>query len=101
MEVLLLTADPGPGSVLPALTLVPHGVRTAAREVAALLDAGPHDAVLVDARTDLVAAPQPVPPLDALADTIQPFPTFAKVYLAAVKALRGKVTAARVPAPVG
>ena len=26
------------------------------REVAALLDAGPHDAVLVDARTDLVAA---------------------------------------------
>jgi hypothetical protein len=42
-----------------------------------------------------------VPPLDVLADTIQPFPTFAKVYLAAVKALRGKVTAARVPAPVG
>jgi hypothetical protein len=67
-------------------------VRTAAREVAALLDAGPHDAVLVDARTDLVAAPQPVLPLDVLADTIQPFPTFAKVYLAAVKALRGKVT---------
>src|SRR5690606_34738244 len=45
-----------PGSVLPALTLLPHGVRTAAPGVAALLDAGPHDAVLVDARTDLVAA---------------------------------------------
>ena len=49
-------SDPDPGSVLPALTLLPHGVRTAAPEVAALLDAGPHDAVLVDARTDLVAA---------------------------------------------
>ena len=56
MELLLLTADPEPGSVLPALTLLPHGVRTAAPEVAALLDAGPHDAVLVDARTDLAAA---------------------------------------------
>jgi len=56
VELLLLTADPDPGAVLPALTLLPHGVRTAAPEVAALLDAGPHDAVLVDARTDLVAA---------------------------------------------
>jgi DNA-binding response OmpR family regulator len=56
VELLLLTADPDPGSVLPALTLLPHGVRTAAPEVAALLDAGPHDAVLVDARTDMVAA---------------------------------------------
>jgi DNA-binding response OmpR family regulator len=56
VELLLLTADPDPGTVLPALTLLPHGVRTAAPEVAALLDAGPHDAVLVDARTDLVAA---------------------------------------------
>ncbi|MFC5994497.1 winged-helix domain-containing protein [Pseudonocardia hispaniensis] len=56
MELLLLTADPDPGAVLPALTLLPHGVRTAAPGVAALLDAGPHDAVLVDARTDLVAA---------------------------------------------
>jgi DNA-binding response OmpR family regulator len=56
MELLLLTADPSPESVLPALSLLPHGVRTAAPEVAALLDAGPHDAVLVDARADLVAA---------------------------------------------
>ncbi len=56
MELLLLTAEPDPNRVLPALTLLPHGVRTAAPEVAALLDAGPHDAVLVDARTDLVAA---------------------------------------------
>ncbi|HTK66647.1 MAG TPA: response regulator transcription factor [Pseudonocardia sp.] len=56
MELLLLTADAHPESVLPALSLLPHGVRTAAPEVAALLDAGPHDAVLVDARSDLVAA---------------------------------------------
>ncbi|HEY0638535.1 MAG TPA: response regulator transcription factor [Pseudonocardiaceae bacterium] len=56
MELLLLTADPDPGSVLPALGLLPHGVRPTAPEVAALLDAGPYDAVLVDARTNLAAA---------------------------------------------
>jgi len=56
VELLLLTADSKPEAVLPSLALLPHGVRTAAPEVAALLDAGPHDAVLVDARTDLVAA---------------------------------------------
>ncbi|MDT7564071.1 MAG: hypothetical protein QOG76_2695 [Pseudonocardiales bacterium] len=56
MELLLLTHDPSVESVLPSLALLPHGVRTAAPEVAALLDAGPHDAVLVDARTDLVSA---------------------------------------------
>ncbi|MCW2632419.1 MAG: transcriptional regulator, winged helix family [Pseudonocardia sp.] len=56
MELLLLTADSKPEAVLPSLALLPHGVRTAAPEVAALLDAGPHDSVLVDARTDLVAA---------------------------------------------
>ena len=56
MELLLLTADRDPESVLPALSLLPHGVRPTAPEVAALLDAGPYDAVLVDARTNLVAA---------------------------------------------
>jgi DNA-binding response OmpR family regulator len=56
MELLLLTADPDPGSVLPALSLLPHGVRPAAPEVAALLDAGPYDAVLVDARADLAGS---------------------------------------------
>jgi DNA-binding response OmpR family regulator len=56
VELLLLTHDPSPDSVLPSLALLPHGVRIAAPEVAALLDAGPHDVVLVDARTDLVAA---------------------------------------------
>ena len=56
MELLLLTADPGPGSVLPALSLLPHVVRPAAPEVAALLDAGPYDVVLVDARSDLAGS---------------------------------------------
>ena len=56
MELLLLTADPNPESVLPALSLLPHGVRPTPPEVAALLDAGPYDAVLVDARVDLAGA---------------------------------------------
>jgi dihydrolipoamide dehydrogenase len=38
-------------------------------------------------------------PLDVLSDTIQPFPTFSEIYVAALKALRGVMTAA--PAPVG
>ena len=56
LDLLLLTADPAPGSVLPSLMLLPHGVRTQAPEVTALLDAGSRDAVLVDARVDLAAA---------------------------------------------
>jgi pyruvate/2-oxoglutarate dehydrogenase complex dihydrolipoamide dehydrogenase (E3) component len=38
-------------------------------------------------------------PLDVLADTIQPFPTFSEIYLAAVKALRREI--ARAHQPVG
>jgi dihydrolipoamide dehydrogenase len=34
-------------------------------------------------------------PLDVLADTIQPFPTFSEIYVAALKALRGEITAAQ------
>jgi DNA-binding response OmpR family regulator len=56
MELLVLTSDTGPHEVLPALALLGHGVRTAAPEVAALLDAGPYDAVLVDARSDLAGS---------------------------------------------
>jgi DNA-binding response OmpR family regulator len=56
VELLLLTADPSPEAVLPALTLLPHKVRQTIPEVAALLDAGPYDAVLVDARVDLAGA---------------------------------------------
>ena len=34
-------------------------------------------------------------PLDVLLDTIQPFPTFSEIYLAALKALRKEIAAAR------
>ena len=40
-------------------------------------------------------------PLDVLADTIQPFPTFSEIYLAALKTLRGEIAAARTPAGAG
>ncbi|MFD7655273.1 winged helix-turn-helix domain-containing protein [Actinosynnema sp. NPDC059797] len=56
IDVLLLTTDSDPEAVLPALSLLPHEVRPLRPEVSALLEAGPHDIVLVDARTDLVAA---------------------------------------------
>jgi hypothetical protein len=35
-------------------------------------------------------------PLEVLRDTIQPFPTFSEIYVAAPKALHGEVTAAQV-----
>ncbi len=38
-------------------------------------------------------------PIDVLADTIQPFPTFSEIYVAALKALRGEIAAA--PKAVG
>jgi DNA-binding response OmpR family regulator len=56
LDLLLLTADPAPGSVLPSLMVLPHAVRTQRPEVTALLEAGSRDAVLVDARLDLAAA---------------------------------------------
>jgi len=56
VQLLLLNADPDPEAVLPALALLPHSVRRSAPEVAALLDAGPYDAVLVDARRELAGA---------------------------------------------
>ena len=34
-------------------------------------------------------------PLEVLRDTIQPFPTFSEIYLAALKALHGQITAAK------
>jgi pyruvate/2-oxoglutarate dehydrogenase complex dihydrolipoamide dehydrogenase (E3) component len=37
-------------------------------------------------------------PLDVLADTIQPFPTFSEIYLGAVKTLRREIATAREPA---
>ena len=56
MDLLLLTADPDPESVLPSLALLAHTVRAAPTEVASLLEAGSADIAVVDARTDLAAA---------------------------------------------
>lgn len=55
-ELLLLTNERDCEAVLPALALLPHRVRSLQPELSALLSAGPHDAVLVDARSDLVGA---------------------------------------------
>ena len=56
MDLLLLTVDPHPESVLPSLSLLAHSVRTAPTEVSSLLEAGTADVAIVDARTDLAAA---------------------------------------------
>jgi dihydrolipoamide dehydrogenase len=40
-------------------------------------------------------------PLDVLADTIQPFPTFSEIYIDALKALRGEIAAASKPVGTG
>ncbi|MGN6598191.1 MAG: winged helix-turn-helix transcriptional regulator [Actinomycetes bacterium] len=53
-DLLLLTSALGPAAqVLPALGLLPHRVRTAPADGAALLDAGSADVVLVDGRREL------------------------------------------------
>jgi hypothetical protein len=36
-------------------------------------------------------------PLEVLRDTIQPFPRFSEIYLAALKALHGQIMTARQP----
>ena len=56
LDLLVLTAEADPTSVLPALDLLPHTVRVRAPEVTALLDAGHRDVILLDARTDLASA---------------------------------------------
>jgi pyruvate/2-oxoglutarate dehydrogenase complex dihydrolipoamide dehydrogenase (E3) component len=40
-------------------------------------------------------------PLDVLRDVIQPFPTFSEIYVDALKALHGQITAARRPVGTG
>jgi dihydrolipoamide dehydrogenase len=40
-------------------------------------------------------------PLDVLADTIQPFPTFSEIYVAALKTLRGHIAVSRKPVGAG
>jgi DNA-binding response OmpR family regulator len=56
MEVLMLTADPAPEEVLPALDLLAHTVRVGPLVVSALVAANACDLVVVDARTDPAAA---------------------------------------------
>ncbi|OZM71515.1 GlnR family transcriptional regulator [Amycolatopsis antarctica] len=56
LDLLVLTAEPEAGAVLPALDLLPHAVRVRPPEVTALLDAGHRDVILLDARTDLASA---------------------------------------------
>ncbi|CEA08925.1 Transcriptional regulatory protein YycF [Arthrobacter saudimassiliensis] len=56
-HILLLTNGSGPSvEVLPALELLNHQVHVVPAEPTALLDTDPCDAVLVDARRDLVGA---------------------------------------------
>ena len=56
-QLLLLTNSLSPSShVLPALGLLAHHVRVLPAEPAALVDAPPADAVLLDARSELAAA---------------------------------------------
>jgi DNA-binding response OmpR family regulator len=56
-SVLLLTSGPEPpADILPSLTLLPHVVRIAPPAVASVGGSQPPDAVLVDARRDLVQA---------------------------------------------
>jgi DNA-binding response OmpR family regulator len=55
--LLLVTARAGePAAVLPSLDLLPHAVRTAPRDVRALVSGPSPDAVLVDARSELADA---------------------------------------------
>jgi hypothetical protein len=39
--------------------------------------------------------------LDVLRDTIQPFPTFSEIYIAALKALHGQIATKRQPSNAG
>jgi DNA-binding response OmpR family regulator len=56
VEILLLTTSSGSAGVLPALDLLPHTVRTAPRDVRALVAGTSPDVVLIDARSDLAEA---------------------------------------------
>jgi DNA-binding response OmpR family regulator len=56
VKLLLLTNDPHADSVLPALALLTHAVRCAPSAVSSVSSAINSEVVIVDARTDLVAA---------------------------------------------
>jgi len=56
LNLLLLTDDPHPNSVLPSLALLSHAVRSAPTEASSLLHAGAVEIAIVDARTDVATA---------------------------------------------
>ncbi|EFV11768.1 winged helix-turn-helix transcriptional regulator [Segniliparus rugosus] len=56
MDLLFMSADPRPEVALPALGLLAHAVRTLPPDFASLIDGGPVDVIIVDARTDLGSA---------------------------------------------
>lgn len=56
MDLLFMGAEPRPEVALPALGLLAHTVRVLPQDFAVLVDAGPVDVVIVDARTDLGSA---------------------------------------------
>jgi len=56
VEILLLTSVPAGHSVLPALDLLPHAIRTAPRDVRTLVAGPSPDVVIVDARLELADA---------------------------------------------
>jgi hypothetical protein len=56
LDLLLLTVDPNPESVLPSLALLAHNVRAVPTEVSSILEDGSADVAIVDARSDLAAA---------------------------------------------
>jgi len=56
VEILLLTTSASAPTVLGALDLLPHTVRTAPRDVRTLLTGPTPDVVLIDARTELADA---------------------------------------------
>ncbi|MDA3644917.1 response regulator transcription factor [Saccharopolyspora indica] len=55
-ELLLLTSEEECEAVLPALALLPHRVRVLPADPGSVLSGGAHEAIVVDARTDLVGA---------------------------------------------
>ncbi len=54
-----------------------------------------YDVTGLAARSPGRPGPRARVPLDVLRDVIQPFPTFSEIYVDALKALRGEITAAR------
>ncbi|MCF8588444.1 response regulator transcription factor [Gordonia sp. HY285] len=56
MDLLLLTSESSPDSVLESLTLLPHDVTLAPVDTSSLVNASESELVLVDARTDLANA---------------------------------------------